>query len=79
MSRRIDCYPVAIIEDRYGGTYSHGKWLAIREMNNDRYRIVMMGPHSEDGDAADFWDDPPEWIAVGDTPDEALAAIYKEA
>lgn len=78
-------YPVAIIEDRYGGTYSGGAWLAIDhadKMENGSPRIVRViegGPHGSDTEAMMFWTDPPDWIAVGDSPDEALAALAAKA
>jgi hypothetical protein len=76
-----DLYPVAVVEDRYGGTYSGGRWLAIAQadrLENGAYRIVRCledGPHGDDGDAMAFWSDPPGWIACGDTPDEAVRKL----
>lgn len=74
-------WPIAIIEDRYGGTYSGGEWLAIAEadaVENGAYRVVRVlegGPHSGDTEAMLFWTNPPKWIAVGNTPNEARAAL----
>lgn len=77
-------YPVAIIEDRYGGLYSGGHWLAVAKADErigehgDQTRIQFVledetGPHGSDPDAGDFWDNrEPDWIASGHTPDEAL-------
>jgi hypothetical protein len=73
-----DHYPVAVIEDRYGGAYSGGRWLAISQathLENGSYRIVRClenGPHGDDSDAMAFWADPPKWIACGATPGEAM-------
>jgi hypothetical protein len=84
MSRR-DLYPVAVVEDRYGGAYSKGKWLAIAESNkleNGAYRIVRCledGPHGDDTEAAMFWSDPPGWIASGSTPDEAIKNLREQS
>jgi hypothetical protein len=78
-----DQYPVAVIEDRYAGTYSGGRWLAISQANkleNGAFRIVRcleMGPHGDDGDAMEFWADPPDWIAAGQTPDEAICKLQE--
>lgn len=75
--RDISLYPIMVIEDRYGGGYSGGKWIAIADstrMENGRYRIIDVlesGANGGDGDAMAFWCEPPEWIAVGNTPDEA--------
>lgn len=85
-------YPVAILEDRYGGVYSKGAWLAIA--NADKPHIgdkpcvgdligsrmefcLNEGPNGSDPQASDFWDTPPSWIVVGKTPDDALAALKK--
>ena len=35
------------------------------------------GPLGSDVDASMFWVDPPSWIAVGSTPDEALEKLRK--
>lgn len=73
-----DSFPIALIEDRYGGVYSGGRWLAIAgadQPENGAYRIVRRledGTHGDDTDAAVFWIDPPSWIASRDTPDEAI-------
>ncbi len=74
-------YPIAIIQDRYGGTYSGGLWLAVAsctDMDNGSYLIVRMiedVPHGSDTETMIFWQSPPDWIAVGNTPNEALAAL----
>ena len=76
-------YPVAILQDRYGGGYSGGTWIAIRnadtpERGTDRLSWVAEdGPSGNDVDAADFWQQPPPWIAVGETPDAALTHLLK--
>lgn len=71
-------HPVTIVEDRYSGAYSGGKWLAINGadvLENGCYRIIRIleqGPHGDDSDAAEFWSASPHWIAAGNTPDDAL-------
>lgn len=79
-------YPIAIIEDRYTGAYSGGKWLAISEADTahggylSRASLCLEeGPHGDDGEAMDFWRDPPPWVAVGNTPDQALRALQSKA
>jgi hypothetical protein len=73
-----DLYPIAVVQDRYGGAYSKGAWLAIArsdKLENGAHRIVRCmedGPYGDDTDAAMFWSDPPDWIAAGGTPDEAI-------
>lgn len=82
--RETSLYPIAIIEDRYTGCYSGGKWLAIAEcdtMENGTYRIVRVlegGPYGDGTDAMEFWAEPPRWIAVGNTPDEARAKLLAQ-
>lgn len=74
-------YPIAIVEDRYSGVYSRGKWLAVNgadTLDNGCYRIIRtleQGPHGDDTDAMIFWAEPPDWIASGNTPDQALANL----
>jgi hypothetical protein len=76
-------YPFAVIQDRYGGSYSGGQWLAIScadHMENGAYRIVRClegGPQGGDVEAREFWTNPPSWIAVGATPDEAIRKLPK--
>lgn len=82
-TEKLRHWPVAIIQDRYNGTYSGGHWLAISEADTPEAgyvsRVAMAlddGPHGGDGDAMLFWRDPPPWIAVGSTPTAALEALY---
>ncbi|MBO9715197.1 hypothetical protein [Sphingomonas sp.] len=78
-----DLYPVAILEDRYGGGYSGGKWIAVAcadegfglEPLSRVDWMLQNGPHGNDLDAAGFWSNPPTWVAVGSTPDGALEAL----
>jgi hypothetical protein len=79
-------YPIAVIEDRYRGTYSGGRWLAIADADafeNGLTRVAFCvehgpGPSGEDGDARDFWSEPPHWIAAGDTADAAIENLRKQ-
>jgi hypothetical protein len=85
MANVRDLYPIAIIEDRYSGVYSGGGWLAIANADmpavaSGEYMPCVSwclenGPHGDDTEAMVFWHDPPPWIAVGNTPDAALAAL----
>jgi hypothetical protein len=79
----METYPIAIIQDRYAGVYSSGQWLAIAcatDTFNDRSRVDVClesdeGPSGSDVEAGIFWLDPPSWIAVGNTPEQALANL----
>ena len=77
-------YPVAVFQDRYGGAYSGGAWIAIAEAServdqeNTRAQFCLVGgagPFGDDVTAGVFWNNPPEWIAVGPTPEAALEAL----
>lgn len=69
-------YPVTIVLDRYGGTYSGGKWLAIQ----DYQMPEEIG--SSDPDEMLFWrshKDEKLPIGRGETPDEALKDLMIKA
>ncbi|HST61449.1 MAG TPA: hypothetical protein VLK84_22275 [Longimicrobium sp.] len=80
-------YPIAIVQDRYGGVYSRGAWLAVGEFDardgsgyavHTRLDYVMEHAHGDDVTAMLFWTDVApglRWLAVGATPDEALANL----
>jgi hypothetical protein len=79
-------YPVILIQDRYNGVYSGGAWLAIGAADENVDGVARVawimdgnGPAASDLDAALFWGEPASWIAVGDTPDEALANLIAKA
>lgn len=66
-----DIYPVTIISDRYGGTYSGAPWLAFNLDPEDIPEDVS----GDDVECMMFW----EWhrqedlpVGRGATPDEAL-------
>jgi hypothetical protein len=80
----IGQYPVAIVEDRYGGTYSGGRWVAIAEYDSPacdgectRISFFTDRAGGDDGDAWEYWGEhhAVDWLAVGPTPDAALAAL----
>jgi hypothetical protein len=81
-------YPIAVISDRYGGVYSGGKWIAVAGLSRGGMGEAVLKMLSYEGDierdlspwgsdtcAGDFWCDPPKWIAVGDTPEQAINAL----
>jgi hypothetical protein len=42
VSKNLDQYPIAVVEDRYMGTYSRGRWLAMAvadKLENGSYRV----------------------------------------
>lgn len=87
MAEASNLYPIAIFEDRYGGAYSGGRWIAIADSDepfeeeywSESCRSELSshseGPWADDVTAMEFWNDPPHWIAVGETPDSALSNL----
>ena len=76
-----DTFPIAIIQDRYGGVYSGGEWLAIANADSLYHgleRVIWClrnGPHGADMDARDFWASAPGWIAAANSPSEASGRL----
>ncbi|GEM_PF-4030970 len=81
-------YPIAVISDRYGGVYSGGRWIAVAGFSRGRMGEAALkmlnyegdietesNPWGSDTGADNFWCDPPKWVGVGNTPDEAIAAL----
>jgi hypothetical protein len=71
-------WPVRIYQDRYGGSYSGGAWVAV-DMARKEMEIceIETGILGGDTQAMQFWlaVADADWIAVGRTPDIALAAL----
>ena len=82
---RPDTWPVWIIEDRYGGAYSDGEWLAIADPRRyakgevTRLDLVEQGAYEGDIECMEFWADLGDvwWIGKGATPDAALADLNR--
>jgi hypothetical protein len=77
--------PMIVIKDRYGGVYSGGRWLAVASADVEiegRPRSIWVteeGPSDGDISCALFWMEPPEWIAIGQTPEGAASALVSQA
>jgi hypothetical protein len=77
-----EVYPLTIVSDRYGGTYSGAEFLAFN-LEPERIPKDIGGSDSEE---MDFWEDPERYgayvIGKGDTPDKAafdlLDKIHKD-
>jgi hypothetical protein len=67
-------WPVAILQDRYNGVYSGGRWVAIpvADMAEDFEETVW----GDDFECVDWLARSRDVIGVGDTPDEALRELY---
>lgn len=67
-------FPVAILQDR-----ADGGWIAIGAAaeGGDRLDRVRAGAHGDDADVQHFWkvNRHAPWLAVGNTPDEAVRAL----
>ena len=73
----LDCYPIFVIQDRYGGIFSGGKWVAIangtgHDGGESRVQHYLGIAHGDNVDAMTFWAEPPDWVASADTPNEAV-------
>lgn len=70
------CWPVAILQDRYLGSYLGGEWLAVSEHDRNGHLDDVQDIYGNDSTAMAF--KIPEFAAVGNTPDEALANLYRK-
>ena len=61
-------YPFILMEDRYGGTYSGGKWLCSFGVDMRMYDL----PQGDDSTAMDFWQRIPRIISAGATAPRAI-------
>lgn len=72
-----DVYPVTIICDRYGGTYSGAEWLAFNLDPEDVPKDVA----GDDVECMMFWEQHRQdalSVGRGTTPDEALQDLYRK-
>jgi len=76
--RMTGMWPIRIYQDRYGGSYSGGGWVAVH-MDNKTMEIsdIENGILGGDVEVREFWITVADanWIAVGQTPNDALAAL----
>jgi hypothetical protein len=76
-------YPLIVLWDRCSGTYSGGDWVAVANAdeayglfsNRVTWLIEGNGAFGGDIEAAEFWSQPPEWVASGETPEVAIANL----
>ena len=75
---RVEMYPMTIIYDRYGGTYSGGEWLAFPL----EFHEVPDEVCGCDGECMWFWDYYKGFVGKGRCPEEArdnlIALFYKD-
>lgn len=48
-------FPIAVVEDRYEGTYTGHKWWAIASAHPSRYEAVVATLHEGDPEVEDLW------------------------
>lgn len=79
LSTPTSLHPIVIIEDRYGGTYSGGLWVAVASAETQyegttRLQFAMEdGVGGDDASAMEFWEHTkPNWAAAGNTPSAAI-------
>lgn len=78
-------FPILVFEDRYGGAYSGGAWIAVADFGEEvkdgktRFQWVLDGAHDGDLEAGAFWDAiiVLPWVAVGDTPNDAVKHLLE--
>jgi hypothetical protein len=79
--QELAAFPIVVIEDRYNGVYSGGKWIAFAKADDENLSCVLayltenVGPWGDDIVARVFGQSLPAWAAVGATPDEAVQAV----
>lgn len=71
--------PVAIFQDRYGGQYSGGPWVAVANWDRPERQREYAAADGNDFDAAGFWQHHPVWAAPGDSPISALSQLLRQA
>ena len=75
-------YPMCVVSDRYGGTYSDGSWTAWCT----GVGFLPDGPFSGDGECMTFWENNKKEnekgegyiVGIGNTPDEAVLDLHKK-
>ena len=64
-----EIYPVVIILDRYGGTYSGALWIAFNEYE------IPEGAQDGDVECHEFWLRYSKPVGKGPTPEDAFADL----
>lgn len=62
-------WPIAIVQDRYMGTYTGGQWIAIPQA--DLAPSLEKTVWGDDGDCSEWAASNVETVGVGNTPQEA--------
>lgn len=69
-------WPIAIVQDRYQGTYTGGRWVAIPHADYSSFDYTVWG---DDGSCMEWAFENIEGnkqVGVGDTPEEALSDLF---
>jgi hypothetical protein len=70
----LNPYPLTIVLDRYGGTYSKGLYLAFPL----EYWDVPLDASGDDVECMEFWNEWIEPVGRGSSPDDALNDLIKQ-
>lgn len=70
----MSLWPIALLEDRYGGVYSGGAWVAMGRSDRQKSRdAVFEGTNASDNECAEFWtNERKALVGLGPSPNEAL-------
>lgn len=73
----IALWPIAIVQDRYMGTYTGGDWVAIprADLAGDFDETVW----GDDMECMSWAEDNKKIVGIGSTPDAALDNLYLKA
>lgn len=69
-----DIYPLTIISDRYGGTYSGGNYTAW----NEEFYNIPEDVSAGDNACWSFWDECPYKVGIGDSVTDAVNDLIKK-
>jgi hypothetical protein len=85
-------WPIKILQDNFDGKYSGGRWIAYADDGHGRDDDIWNGSqagcdrHWKPGESVEtvaerFWEKirGEWWVGVGDTPNDALAALLAKA
>lgn len=72
-------WPIAIVQDRYRGTYTGGRWIAIPHADTSSFDYTVWGDDVSCMEWALENIESNKQVGVGDTPQEALDDLFSVA
>lgn len=73
MTKRIDLWPILIVQARYGGTYEGGAWVA-----HAATEVVPEKSMGDDFECSEWFADHYEQVGVGGTPNQAVSDLLRK-